>query len=291
MSHKEILMPVDVRIGMVGGPAFLTEIVEKNSGYEQRNIGMATPLRTYRVEYVRGLDTLKTLHAFFLAVRGAAYSFRVRDWLDYIVASTEGLLGTGIGTGYPTYQLYKRYTFGSETFDRAITKIVSGSSTVYRNAIALDSGSPTVYSLDVDTGIATFTPDDTESITAHIVGASHQFETAADITGLGIGDKVYITGITGTAASLLNGLAHTITNKVLGSPSGYTWTISTNTGGSPTLTASGGTAYAYPQADDILSWAGQFDTPCRFTADQFNVRTIGAQLFEVAELGLKEVRL
>lgn len=288
-GHKEILLPVDVRIGMIGGPAFLTEIVEKNSGHEQRNIGMATPLRSYRVEYVRGLDTLKTLHAFFLAVRGAAYSFRVRDWLDYIVASTEGLLGAGIGTGYPTYQLYKRYTFGSETFDRAITKIVSGSATLYRNAIALDAGSPTVYSLDVDTGIATFTPDDTEAITGHTVGASHQFTTTADIAGLGIGDKVYITGVTGTAASLLNSLAHTISNKSGSGP--YTWTLSTSTGGSPTLTASGGTAYAYPQSDDILSWAGQFDTPCRFTADQFNVRTIGANLFEVDALGLKEVRL
>jgi uncharacterized protein (TIGR02217 family) len=291
MSFLEIRLPEAVRPSMAGGPVFSTEIIEINSGHEHRNIGADEPRREYEIEYVRSIDDLRALHAFFLVVRGAAYGFRAKDWIDYEVISTEGLLGTGAGSGYPTYQSKKRYTFGAQSFDRTIAKLVSGTHTQYRNGSPVTVGdSAGNVTVDNDTGIVTFAADDTEAITGHTVGSSHQFTTAADLTGLGIGEKVYLSGITGTAATLLNGIAHTISNKSGAGP--YTWTISTNTGGSPTLTASGGNSYAYPQAGDILSWAGEFDVPARFTSDKFTARLLrvgGA--CEITGLQLKEVRV
>lgn len=292
MTVKALVLPDTIRLGMTGGPNFMTEIVTLESGHEQRNIGMASPLRTYTVEYVRNVAELKSLHALFMNVRGAAYGFLLKDPFDFEVESTEGLLGTGVGTGMPTYQLKKRYAYGAETFDRNVTRPIAGTYTIYRGGspVTIGTSPQPAGSIAVDeaTGIVTFTADATVSISGHTVGSSHQFTTATDIASLIVGEKVFLSGITGSAASLLNGIAHTISNKTGSGP--YTWTISTNTGGSPTLTASGGTAYEYPQASATLTWEGQYYVPVRFTSDQFQARIVGKNYYEVDGLGLKEIR-
>jgi hypothetical protein len=79
-----------------------------------------------------------------------------------------------------------------------------------------------------------------------------------------------LTGVTGSAASVLNSIAHTIVNKTAsGSPGPITWQLSTNTGGSPIVTASGGTAFAYAQSGATLTWTGQFDVLVRLMTDEW----------------------
>jgi uncharacterized protein (TIGR02217 family) len=288
----EETLPETIRLGLVGGPAFLTEIGVTKAGWSSRNIARSVALRKWRIEYVKGRTDFDSLLAFFHVMYGAAIPFRVRDPLDYEATTSNGFIGSGAGTGLPTYQLAKRYAVGSNYYYRDITKPRSSGFTGYRAASPLTVGaSPGNISVSTTTGIVTFVADDTEAITGHTVGATHRFTTAADIPALGIGDKVYLSGITGTGADVLNGLAHTISNKVAGSPTEYIWTIAANTSGSPTLTASGGTAYAYPQADEALTWAGVFDVPAAFATDEFTAEALGNDMFSITNMLLEEVRV
>jgi hypothetical protein len=186
--------------------------------------------------------------------------------------------------------MQKRYVSGATAALREITKPY-GTIAVTRGGVAVVYGaSAGQIAIDTTTGIVTFVADASQAITTHTIGSSHSFRTASDI-GLSIADTVYLSGVTGTGATTLNSIAHTITNKVVGSPTEYIWTISTNTGGSPTLTASGGTAYAYPQADEALLWSGEFDTPVRFDTDELMAMIRGPRLFDLDRIPLVEVRV
>ena len=104
-----------------------------------------------------------------------------------------------------------------------------------------------------------------------------------------MGEKIHISGVSGTAATALNNLAHTITAKTGTGP--YTWTISTATTG---LTASVGTAKEYAQDADTLTWAGEFDVPVRFDSDEFRAQMLESgptnRLYSVSGLALVEIK-
>jgi uncharacterized protein (TIGR02217 family) len=265
-------LPTTIRANLRGGPRYMTEIVETRGGQEQRNSLRSRPRRQWEFEYVQTRADLDALYQFWMAVQGAGIGFRFKDFFDYTATVADGILGTGVGTGAPTYQLGKRYLVGSLIHDESITKPVASTAVLYRSGAQIDT-SPTEYTLDGTTGIVTFLADASEAITGHVVGAQHQFTTASDL-GLAVNDYVYLTGVTGDDA-LLNSIAHEIVGKSGSGP--YTWTIDTDTSGSPTLSPSGGTAYAYPQADETLTWAGEFDRPVRFLSDEFNFEYLSAQ--------------
>lgn len=291
--------PDRLAYGATGGPQFRTSIVELFSGHEQRNADWSIERRRYDlVHTARNRDEFDELLAYYISVaRGRLYGFRFRDPLDYndTHGDATGWLGGGVGSGYPTYQMYKRYVSGANAALRAITKPY-GTIAVSRGGspVTAGVGSPQVagtVSIDTTTGIATFEADASQAIALHAVAASHQFTTAADISALGVGDKVYIAGVSGTAAALLNGIAHTISGKTTGSPTEFIWTISTNTGGSPTLTATGGTIYAYPQADEALTWSGEFDVPVRFDTDELMASVRGPRAYDLDRIPLVEIRV
>lgn len=289
--------PDKLAYGASGGPQFRVSIVEVASGFEQRNADWSVERRRYDlIHTAKSRDEFDELLAYYIAIaRGRLHGFRFRDPMDYNDTHGDaiGWLGGGVGTGYPSYQMYKRYVSGSNAALRAITKPY-GTITVTRSGVAVtvSTGSPQVAgtaSVNTTTGIITFEADAFEAITGHTIGSSHVFTTAADVSQLGIGDKVYTGSVTGTAASLLNGVAHTISNKSGSGP--YTWTLSTNTGGSPTLTASGGTIFAYPQADEALLWSGEFDVPVRFDTDELMAMVRGPRLFDLDRIPLVEIRV
>src|SRR3989304_50940 len=109
--------PVDISFGAQGGPGYNTAITTVRSGRESRLARWVDSRAKYDVSYgVRTQKQLDALIAFFRTVRGQAIGFRLKDWADYRDISitggvtSVGILGaTGIGTGYPTYQLVKKY--------------------------------------------------------------------------------------------------------------------------------------------------------------------------------------
>lgn len=281
--------PDDIAYGAQGGPMYSTDVVATASGYEKRNQNWSAARLKFDVGYTRTQAQLDTLVAFFHAMKGRAHAFRFKDHSDYAATTSNGRLGTAaVGDGTPgPFQLVKRYTSGSTTTDRDIAKPVSGTVLIYKGGVLQTV--TTHYTIDHTTGLVTWVALDSEAITGHTVGASHQFTTAANIPGLAIGEKVYITGVSGTAATTLNSLAHVISNKTGSGP--YTWTLATTTTG---LTASGGTAYEYPQATDALTWAGEFDVPCRFDTDELRHQMLesgpGRRMYHLASVPVVEIR-
>lgn len=280
--------PDDLALGVSTATAYQTDVVVVTSGYEHRNQNWTAARRKYEVGYTRSQSQLDTLVAFFHAVKGRAHGFRFKDLTDYAVLQADGRVGSAaIGDGTPgPFQLIKRYTSGASTTDRNIRKPVSVS--IYKGGVLQTLS--THYTLDTTTGLVTMVALDSKAITGHSVGAAHQFTTATNLAGLSIGEKVYLSGITGTAATLLNGLAHTISNKTGAGP--YTWTIGTAT---TALTASGGTAYEHPQASDALTWSGEFDVPCRFDTDELRAQLLDSspvnRMYALQSVPVVEIRV
>jgi uncharacterized protein (TIGR02217 family) len=279
-------LPDDISYGATGGPAFATTVVVLASGFEKRNQPWSQERGRWTIEYVRTQAQLDTLAAFFRAAGGKEKGFRMKDHSDFAVLIAAGRIGSRLGDGTPgAMQLRKRETAGSTNFDRDIRKPLTAA--IYRNAVLQTI--TTHYALDMATGLITWVADDTEAITGHTPGGAHAFTTATDMAVLTGGEKVYLTGITGTAASVLNGIAHTIISKTGSGP--YTWNISTVTTG---LTASSGTAAAYPQVADVLTWAGEFDKAVRFDTNEFTARMEAAgpgnRMYSIPNLPIIEIR-
>lgn len=148
----EIQFPADISYGARGGPEFSTDIVEMFSGKEQRNINWSQSRARYSVSHgVKTPAQLDELIAFFRARQGRAIGFRFKDWTDYQAAGQN--LGSGTGA-LTTFQLVKKYTSGTTTITRPISKPVNnGSLKIYLNAVLQGSG----YSVNYTTGIVTFT--------------------------------------------------------------------------------------------------------------------------------------
>ncbi len=172
MSFDDVRLPLRVGFGTSGGPAFSTDIVQIDGGYERRNQNWAQARRKY--DAATGLRTLAdaaTLQAFFLARAGKARGFRLKDWSDFTSASnglgsaafTDQNIGTGNGTT-TQFQLRKNYSSGNITHQRQISKPVSGTVLIGLNGVLQNSG----WSIDHNSGLITFAsaPSAGVSITA-----------------------------------------------------------------------------------------------------------------------------
>ena len=158
--------PVAQSDGSGGGVGFKTFVGLGRSALEQR-------LRNWTA--VRGRWNLAAesfdradvavLKTYFMACRGRAVGFRIKDLADYTM--TDADIGTGNGSN-KIFRLQKQYTFGSVTYNRRIWKPVSGTQ------IVKVAGAPAgTYSLDTTTGIITFV---TAPLLGQAVTASCEFD-------------------------------------------------------------------------------------------------------------------
>jgi uncharacterized protein (TIGR02217 family) len=254
------------------------------NGLAQVNVEWSRTMREYQLGIVpMPVSTWQTIEGLHEVTEGGAYGFLMQDPKDSTVAATEGLLypynaallgAIGVGYGVPSYKLYKRYTSvgSTRTKDRAITRPIAtpvvkrGGSTVTHGASAGN------IAIDYDTGTVTFVADSSSSVTAFTAGATTQITLTAALSGVAVGERLYLSGIVGTSATTLNGLSHAITAITGGSLNVYT--LSVNTTG---LTrTSGGTGYAYPQSTEALTWAGDFYVPVHFANDDIDWELVSA---------------
>lgn len=279
---SEEIFPPSISYRSVIEPMYDTRIVTLANGYEQRNAKAIYAKRKFLIPTVfQTKAERETFLNFFHSLGGAYDTFRISDWSDYLTTQSTGVLGTSTtGTGLPTYQLNKRYTYGSLFRDRKLIKILS--TTVYRNASPVTAGAGAgQVSIALNTGVVTFVADSSSSATSHAVGATHQVTLTAALSGLIVGGKLYLDGVTGTAATLLNNLAHTINNIATN-----TYTLAVNTNG---LTASSGTGRKYPQPTDTLSHVSEFHVPVRFEVDGAPYHNESINISAANELRLIEV--
>lgn len=171
MSFHNVRLPEDVERGARGGPGFNTTILTLSSGFEKRNINWERSRGSWDIGY--GLDkksTLETVLAFYYARRGEAYGFRFKDWTDYQIGDDANDTPQEIGTGDDSeteFQAVRRYTSGSTTFDRAVTRLVSGTVRVFVSAV--EQTVSVDYTVDVDTGVITFTSPPTNGFSVGLI--------------------------------------------------------------------------------------------------------------------------
>lgn len=151
---KDLRFPPNISFGAIGGPAFLTEVAQVNSGVEARNQVWVMELGRWEVGHNARLPgQYIPLQAFFRIMAGRANSFRFKDWTDFTVTGSQGVVVSG--------QLYKLYDLNdndspsSGVYLRKITlpvypiTLVGGGTVDYSTGI-VSGGSPTAWSGEFD---------------------------------------------------------------------------------------------------------------------------------------------
>ena len=157
MSFHEVRFPASLSFGSLGGPERRTDVVALANGYEERNTPWAHSRRRYDAGVgMRSLDDLEALIAFFEARRGQLHGFRWKDWADYKSGPAGDEIGfqdqvLALGDGVRTsFILTKTYRSGPATYDRPITKPVSGTVRLGVDQVEMQVGVD--YTLDETTG-------------------------------------------------------------------------------------------------------------------------------------------
>lgn len=166
MSFIDVRFPKQQGYGSVGGPRFLTEVVETANKREKRNRVWTDARRRYDLTITaRTQSEAEDIHEFHAAMGGREHSFRFWDPLDYKL--TAQAIGTGDGST-DAFQIVKTYTQGSATHTRTIEKPIASGFAVYVNDV-LKSPS-TDYALDTKSGIITFTVPPADSAVITVTG-------------------------------------------------------------------------------------------------------------------------
>ncbi|MHB9836850.1 DUF2460 domain-containing protein [Paraburkholderia terrae] len=280
--------PDNIAFGATVGPTYLTVLSTVYSGRDGRIAAWTQSRVRFEVgrRSMNAADTA-TLDAFFRAVKGRAYGFRIKDWTDFSVTTGNGVLTPSGAPG--RYQLGKLYTTGVLSETRNIQKPVAGSPVVNLNASPLAG---TAYAVDSTTGLVTLTQASFPSanVTGITVGASTVVNLASAISGLGVGGMLAFNGGFGGAdQALLNGQAFQITALT-----GAQYTLAVTTTGKAITTGSAiGTRY--PQGADVLAWAGQFDVPARFDVDEMKKQVMdrsgGDLIVDWGSIPIVEIRV
>lgn len=228
-------------------------------------------------------ETWREFAGLYNVTNAGANGFLMVDPTDATVAADEGLMypyltalvgAIGVGYGVPTYRLYKRDSVSgsTRTSDRRISRPQATPALLRGGAAVTLGASAGNAAINLDTGLVTFVADSSSTVTVVTVGASTVVTLTAALAGLAIGGRLYLLGLTGADAALLNGLSHAITNITGGGSNVYT--LSTNTAGK-TITASG-SGYKYPQAAETLKWSGRFYVPVHFANDDIDWDLVAA---------------
>lgn len=137
----DIQFPPLISMNAIGGPRFNTSVATMASGAESRVQNWELERGEWTVSFSARLPRdWEPLVSFFRVCAGMANTFRFKDWTDYVCLTGAGIFET---TASGDKQMVKRYTFGGYTYDRVITKPISGKITTDATG------------LDYDTGIAT----------------------------------------------------------------------------------------------------------------------------------------
>lgn len=167
MSFHEVRINEGVTPNTSGGPGFSTNIIEIESGAEERVGRWANPRRRYNAAYsVKTPGDLNALLGFYMAREGCLHGFRYKDWLDYAttpsgnthhshetVSELDETLVAVDGTTNQ-FRLVRRYTSGPATKLRYLTKPVTGTVKVAVDGALKTTGVD--YTLDTTSGVVTF---------------------------------------------------------------------------------------------------------------------------------------
>jgi uncharacterized protein (TIGR02217 family) len=276
--YQDLILPEGVISAGIRGKNMRSNTrVMSGNGYASVNINWARTLRQYELGITpMSVENWLEIEALHEATDSGAYGFLMQDPKDKSADHTTGklqgwlsgaLVGTsGNGFGVPSYRLNKRYSTinATRTYDRRITRPKSTIEVRRNGNLVSVGGGASQISLDYTTGSVTFVRDATQMVSSFIVGATTtvRFANTTFSSQLASGGRLYLSGVSGTAATVLNDKSHEIV-----SVSGTDVVINTSTSG---LTASSGNGFKYPQPADTLTWSGEFYVPVHFANDEID---------------------
>lgn len=274
---SDVIFPQNVLLSALSGSNSRKNVRTKNQGgFASVNAVNDVTERHWQIAvepmYVSDLQAIIGIHE---VTDAGAYGMLLEDPIDSVVTASQGaLIGYmtgvengvfGFGNGTPNYGFRKLYTASGSTRQKArIVTRPKGTPAVLRGGAAVTVGaSAGNIAISAGPSYVTFVPDATRTVSSITVGATTQVTLSSAISGLvTTTGKLWLQGLTGADAALLNNLAHTITNIA-----GAVYTLSTNTAGK-TITAGSGQGHKYPQPTETLTWSGQFYVPVNFRDDE-----------------------
>lgn len=283
--YNDVVLPATVieASGVRGKLMRVNQRTQAPSGVKAVNIRQEKTLRQYEFGFVpMHYAVWQTLAGLFEVTDAGAYGFLLQDPTDITVSAAQGLLqpytttavGTiGLGYGVPSYRMHKRYTTigGTRTRDRRITR-PQATPTLKRDAATVTLGaSAGNAAINYDTGLVTFVADTSQAITSLTLGSSLVVGFANGtgmVAAMSVGQRVYLSGISGTAGATLNGNSYVVASK-----GATSLTLTVNATG---LSGSGGTAAKYPQASEALTWSGRLYVPVHFSNDDIEWNLVSA---------------
>ncbi len=166
MTFHDIQLSEDIERGALGGPAFNTTVLELESGFEQRNQDWSQTrgewdisFGTMSMEDNQQGTFIHEVRNFFYARRGKLHTFRFKDWADFEIGDPNDAVNDNqqIALGDDTttvFQVFKRYPDTIDPFDRTVTKLVSGTLSVFLDGVL--QVITTDYTVNLNTGLITF---------------------------------------------------------------------------------------------------------------------------------------
>lgn len=272
---EDLVFPDELLVGETSGTRdWSTRSNETPGRVQSRTSLVSQPQRLYETGLIpRPQPEYMLIWAIHDVAGGSARGFRLRDPIDNSVSGTQGVLQAvqpttrtpiaqaGIGWGVPHYQLSKAYTVQGYSHIRQILKPVAGLAITRAAAAVTIGASAGNASLDLTTGRVVFVADSQANVTGVTPGATTVITLNTALSpALVVGDRLWLQGLTGAGAVLLNDLSHEVTNVA-----GAVYTIATTTTGA-TINAAG-TGRRYPQPSQSLLWAGAFHVPVHFRDD------------------------
>lgn len=119
--------PDCISFGSSGGPGFMTNVVEFDSGIVSVNQEWDSLRARYTVTFENTPpEDIRLVEDFFYVCKGRAIGFRFKDWNDYQIVNQNIAVGDGVTN---SWQIFKRYTSGTTIYDRPIYKPLEVSST------------------------------------------------------------------------------------------------------------------------------------------------------------------
>ncbi len=247
------------------------------AGYATVNAVRDLTLKTFGLASISmSIEAYNEVIRLYEVTDAGTYGFLMLDPVDQTVDATEGKLqgymagvesgSIGFGNGTATYGFRKYWSVASRSRSSAITRPISPAITRGGSPVVAGVGAGNISINATGPKYVTFVPDATRTVTGVTVGATTQV-TLNSAIGVVIGGRLWLQGLTGADAALLNGLSHAVTNISGGGLNVYT--LATSTAGK-TITVGAGAGHKYPQPDEALVWTGDFYTPVHFAMDNLD---------------------
>jgi hypothetical protein len=273
--YEDVIVPNNVILAGVVGRQKRENVRTRNQGgYATVNAVRDVTLREYQLGIApMKVDAWQAIEGLYEITDAGAFGMLLEDPKDSSVTTAQGALQgymagvesgiLGFGNGTPNYGIRKIYTASgsSRKAARAVTRL-KGTASLLRGGSPVTIGvSAGNAAISAGPSYVTFVADTTRSLTGMALGATTTVTLSTAIPGLIVGGKLWLQGMAGADAALLNNLSHTITNIA-----SNVYTLSVNTAGKA-ITSGAAAAHKYPQPDEALTWSGSYYIPVQFRDD------------------------